>query len=208
MELSPKNNYIITASSEGYETTTFVYSVGTYGDKLDIILEPKAAPEPVVHRPVMRKPAPVVKPPSSTVHTPSTTKPIKTASEKIFIPREKGAVVVFDNVYYGSNSVTLLSGSAKELDALADVMLLNAAMKVQLGAHTDSRGEANYNLMLSEERALSAKQYLIERGINPSRIKTRGYGESQVRNKCTNGTPCTQKEHEYNRRTEVKILKI
>lgn len=195
VNLSPTANYIVRASAPDYETTTFLYSSSTYGPALDIILEPK--------------------PPA--VETPATTKPTvaeaplvvrEEVATPIFIPKTKGETVIFDNLYYEYNSATIQKGAAAELDALADAMLLNANMEVLLGSHTDSRGDANYNLLLSEERALAAKLYLSERGINPARIVTRGLGESEIRNHCTNGTSCTEEEHGYNRRTEVKILRI
>ena len=196
IDLSPTKNYVVSTSAEGYETSTFIFNAETYGQSLDIVLEPKAVlPPPQV---VKKNAAPVKKV--------TTEKDPKTAP--IIIPKEKGATIVFENIYYDYNSAGIKKGAAAELDALADALLLNANMEVLLISHTDSRGEANYNLMLSEERALSAKQYLKERGIKPSRISIRGSGEKEIRNKCKNGTPCTEEEHKYNRRTEVKILRI
>jgi len=190
-------NYIITVTAPDYESSSFVYSYGAYGASVDVVLEPKPKPKPT---PVVT--VPVVKP------SPPPPPVKKVEAVPVVIPKEEGAVVVFENVYYDYNSATLRAGSNKELDALVDAMLLNPNMRVQLSSHTDSRGEANYNLLLSEERALSAKRYLTERGIRPSRITTVGYGEQQIRNKCKNGTPCTEEEHGYNRRTEVTITRI
>jgi outer membrane protein OmpA-like peptidoglycan-associated protein len=81
-------------------------------------------------------------------------------------------------------------------------------MEVELGAHTDSRGAEAYNLQLSLRRAESARNFLIQQGIAAYRIKAVGYGESQLRNKCTDVVNCTEAEHQYNRRTEVKVTKI
>ena len=196
VNLSPTANYIITATAPDYETTTFVFAERTYGSSLDIILEPKA-PEVKIE---IKTPISSPPPPPPPAKEPEVT--------EIFIPKTKGATVIFNNLYYGYNSATLQKGAASELDALADAMLLNSNMDILLGSHTDSRGDSNYNLMLSEERALSAKNYLVERGINPSRIMTRGLGETDIRNKCKNGVPCTEEEHAFNRRTEAKILRI
>jgi len=198
IDLSPTANYVVSTSAEGYESSTFIFNAETYGQSLDIVLEPKATPPPP---PVAKK----------TIPQPAVKKIVvkeEPAPTAIIIPKEKGATIVFDNIYYDYNSAGIQKGAAAELDALADALLLNANMEVLLISHTDSRGETNYNLMLSEERALSAKQYLKERGINPRRISTRGSGEKEIRNKCKNGTPCTEEEHKYNRRTEVKILRI
>jgi len=117
-----------------------------------------------------------------------------------------GAVIVFDNIYYDYNSFRLTTGAKKELDVLAGIMSSNRNLKIQLGAHTDSRGNADYNIELSEKRALSAKEYLVSKGIEAYNIVAIGYGESQLRNHCKDGTFCSEAEHIYNRRTEVKIL--
>jgi len=117
-----------------------------------------------------------------------------------------GAVIVFDNIYYDYNSFILTLGAKKELDVLADLMKSNGKLKIQLSAHTDSRGEADYNLSLSQKRADSARDYLVSRGIPQYNIVSVGHGESQLRNHCKDGTYCSEAEHIYNRRTEVKIL--
>ena len=82
------------------------------------------------------------------------------------------------------------------------------SMEVELTAHTDARGNAGYNRSLSRERATSAKDYLSRKGIAASRIKARGMGEVAIRNHCENGVKCSDKEHEYNRRTEVRVTKL
>ncbi|RZK16223.1 MAG: OmpA family protein, partial [Pedobacter sp.] len=73
--------------------------------------------------------------------------------------------------------------------------------------HTDSRGKDAYNLTLSQKRAESAVQYIISRGVNKNRITAKGYGETQLLNKCANNVSCSDAEHQLNRRTEFKIVK-
>lgn len=119
---------------------------------------------------------------------------------------EVGAVLIFDNIYYDYNSYNIKAGAAKELDQLAQIMVSNQSMKIQLSAHTDSRGNGNYNRTLSEKRALAAKQYLINNGVSGQNIITVGYGESKLRNHCKNGIKCSESDHLYNRRTEVNVL--
>lgn len=123
-------------------------------------------------------------------------------------PIRKGSVIVLENIYYDFNKSAIRKGAAPDLEALARLMKKFPSLEIELGAHTDSRGEENYNLELSLKRAEAAKQFLTNRGIDPNRIKSFGYGEAQVRNKCKDGVPCTEEEHQYNRRTEVKVLKI
>jgi outer membrane protein OmpA-like peptidoglycan-associated protein len=81
-------------------------------------------------------------------------------------------------------------------------------MEIELLAHTDSRGTPEYNQELSLERAKSAKRYLEQRGISGSRIRAFGSGESEIRNHCTEGVECSDEEHQFNRRTEVKVTRI
>ena len=117
-----------------------------------------------------------------------------------------GTILVFDNIYYDYNSHEIKKGAALELDELIEAMQLNTKLKIQLSSHTDSRGEDDYNLLLSERRAVSAKEYLMSKGIHPNRISTIGYGENKLRNHCKDGVFCTEEDHLFNRRTEVKIL--
>lgn len=117
-----------------------------------------------------------------------------------------GAVIVFENIYYDYNSFTLTTGAKTELNTLADLMLKNSNLIIQLSAHTDSRGEKIYNQELSQKRAQSAKDYLVSKGISARNITAIGFGETQLRNHCNDNVHCTEAEHIYNRRTEVKIL--
>jgi outer membrane protein OmpA-like peptidoglycan-associated protein len=132
--------------------------------------------------------------------------PTEAPSDELIIPTTTGSVIIFENIYYDFNSHVILEGAVSELEALVKTMKSNPDMMVQLSAHTDSRGTKLYNQRLSEKRAASARDYLISRGINPTRITTLGYGESKLRNNCADGVPCTEEQHQFNRRTEVKIL--
>lgn len=119
-----------------------------------------------------------------------------------------GSVIVLENIYYDFNKSFIRSGAARELDELLALMRQYPSMKIELGSHTDSRGSTKYNQRLSNKRANSAKEYLISRGIAANRIQARGYGEDQIRNQCSDGTNCSEEEHQYNRRTEVKVTYI
>ena len=78
-------------------------------------------------------------------------------------------------------------------------------MKVELGSHTDDRGTEPYNLKLSQSRAKSAVDYIVSKGIDPSRIKGTGYGKTQLIHKGVGGKRCTPEENRENRRTEIFI---
>ncbi|MCB0639919.1 MAG: OmpA family protein, partial [Lewinella sp.] len=123
-------------------------------------------------------------------------------------PIREGTVIVLENIYYDFNKSAIRRGAATDLEALAQLMERYPSMMVELGAHTDSRGPADYNQDLSERRAASAKQFLVQRGIAANRIRTVGYGETQLRNHCADGVNCSEEEHRLNRRTEVRVLSI
>lgn len=124
------------------------------------------------------------------------------------MPLAEGVVIVLDNIYYDFNQAVIRKGQARDLEALAALMKQYPEMEIELGAHTDSRGSADYNLELSRQRAEAAKFFLVSKGIDPNRVVTKGYGESVPRNGCVDGVNCTESEYQFNRRTEVKVLKM
>ena len=122
-------------------------------------------------------------------------------------PIEVGKGIKVENIYYDYNKADIRKDAAKELDNLISVLNDNPGLVVELGAHTDSRGRDSYNLSLSEKRARSAVKYILDNSIvDKSRINAKGYGETQVLNKCKNDVTCRESQHEVNRRTELKIV--
>jgi outer membrane protein OmpA-like peptidoglycan-associated protein len=121
---------------------------------------------------------------------------------------DSGSVLTLENIYYDYNSAIIRKDAAQELEDLAFILKNYPKMEIELGAHTDSRGPDWANDKLSRLRAENAKTFLVQKGIEASRITTIGYGETKIKNKCTNDVKCTEKEHQENRRTEVKVLKL
>lgn len=113
--------------------------------------------------------------------------------------------IVLRNIYYDFDKWNILPESATELDRLVSLLKENPEMKVELSAHTDSRGTKKYNEKLSQRRADSVVNYIISQGISRDRITANGYGETILTNKCTDGVKCTHQEHRENRRTEIYI---
>lgn len=111
------------------------------------------------------------------------------------------------NILYDRDDYHIRPDAVASLDSLVYLMDRYPDMQVELAAHTDSRADEKYNVLLSERRAVSATEYLIKKGIKPHRITARGYGETYLLNRCSNGVECTEEEHQQNRRTEVKVLK-
>lgn len=119
-----------------------------------------------------------------------------------------GQKIVLNKIYYDFNKSSIRQGAARELDALANLMRQISDMEIELSAHTDCRGNTDFNQKLSQQRATSAKNYLVSLGIAADRIVAVGKGEEQPRNRCVDGVDCSEEEHQYNRRTEVKITKM
>ncbi len=117
-----------------------------------------------------------------------------------------GTVIVLDNIYYDFNKSAIRKGEASELVALAKTLQKYAELTIELTSHTDTRGNAEYNMELSKQRSESSKSYLVLLGVDASRITTKAAGESSPRNRCVDGVPCSEEEHQYNRRTEVRII--
>ncbi len=123
-----------------------------------------------------------------------------------------GKIININPIYFDLNKSDIRPDAAIELDKIVKVMNDNPTMVIELGSHTDCRGSKEYNRKLSDRRAKSSAAYIKARITNPERIYGKGYGESQLVNKCecegSRKVPCTEKEHQQNRRTEFKIIKM
>ncbi len=120
---------------------------------------------------------------------------------------EVNKVFVLENIYYDFDKWNIRPDAAIELNKLVQIMNENP-IRIELGSHTDSRGSDPYNQALSQRRAESAVQYIISQGISANRLTAKGYGETKLVNRCANGVPCSDAEHQANRRTEFKIIDI
>ena len=89
------------------------------------------------------------------------------------------------------------------------ILKAHPEVKISLTSSTDSRATAAYNQRLSERRSKSAKQFLMDRGIPSRQIgRFEWTGESVLVNNCGDGVPCTEEEHQLNRRTEFKVIQL
>ncbi len=120
----------------------------------------------------------------------------------------KGDIIKIENIYYDYNKFNIRPDAAIELDKVVAVLMKYPSMVIELRSHTDARGKDEYNAKLSDNRAKSAVEYIISKGIDKSRLVAKGYGESELLNHCKNGVECDDKTHEQNRRTEFKILNM
>ncbi|HRN95332.1 MAG TPA: OmpA family protein [Chitinophagales bacterium] len=116
------------------------------------------------------------------------------------IPKEE---IKIEDIYYDYDSYTLREESKPSLDKLVKLLEDTPEANVQINSHTDERGKFDYNMKLSENRAKSVVDYLIEKGINPTRLSSKGFASSQpvVKNAKT------EEDHQKNRRTTFQVLK-
>ncbi len=112
-----------------------------------------------------------------------------------------------ENLYYDFNEFLVLPTCIKTLYKISELMQSNLELNITFASYTDERGSADYNLKLSNKRAVAAKDFLIVEGIDAKRITAQGYGETNLLNKCGDKGDCTDEQHSVNRRTEVKINK-
>ncbi len=133
---------------------------------------------------------------------------IEKTLKKVTVGDDIAKVFGIKMIYFDLNKSDIRPDAALELSKILDVMMQNPNIKIDIRSHTDSRNTAAYNLKLSERRAVSTREWLIQNGIDKSRLTAKGYGESQLVNKCADGVDCTEEEHQANRRSEFVIVAI
>ncbi len=128
--------------------------------------------------------------------------------DKLAIGTDIGKLIEINPIYFDLNKFNIRTDASVELDKIVKVMQENPTIVIELGSHTDARGSDSYNRSLSDKRAKSSASYVISKGISKERIYGKGYGESQLINRCKNGVKCSKEEHQLNRRTEFKIVQF
>lgn len=108
-------------------------------------------------------------------------------------------------IYFDLNKSEITKEASFELEKILDVMKQNPTMTIDVRSHTDSRQTAKYNEALSERRAKSTIAWLVENGVETNRLTGKGYGESQLVNKCADDVDCSEEQHQANRRSEFIV---
>ena len=111
-------------------------------------------------------------------------------------------------IYFDLDKSNIRTEAAIDLEKILVVLNENPSMKLDIRSHTDSRATFKYNEALSDRRAKSTIQWLIKNGIDKNRLSGKGYGETQLVNKCADDVPCTEAEHQENRRSEFIITAL
>lgn len=114
--------------------------------------------------------------------------------------------IIIPNIYYEFDKADITKEAAKELEKLYQLLIDYPTWIIEIGSHTDSRSDANYNIKLSDKRAENVVKYLISKGISKDRMFSKGYGESQLLNECADKVKCSEEQHAINRRTEFKLI--
>ena len=113
------------------------------------------------------------------------------------------AKIELGNIYFVQSKAIIKESSFPELERLLDILQKNAKLHILIEGHTDNNGKEQELIKLSEDRALAIQDYLVKRGIDPIRLKTKGYGASVPLSKSKNETEIAK-----NRRVEFRITKI
>ncbi len=114
-----------------------------------------------------------------------------------------------ENIYYDLGLATLRPEAYGELNELIKLLYDNPQVVVEISSHTDSRGNNQANLELSQRRANSVIQYIKQRvKLKPNQIVAKGYGETRPVNVCVDGVECSEESHQANRRTELLVVDI
>lgn len=107
--------------------------------------------------------------------------------------------------FFDLGKATIKKSSEPQLQKIVDILNQYPTLKLDIRSHTDSRQSAENNMVLSEKRAQSTKNWLIQKGIDGNRLAAKGYGETKLVNRCADGVKCTEQEHQQNRRSEFII---
>ncbi len=178
IKLKP-GNYTVNVRHENYKpaTTNAVVKQG-FKTKIDFRLEPEVTPPPPAPLPAL---------------------PLEKKS-RVYIEKEK--IVITDTIYFVSGKADILPVSFAILDEIAELLSKNPEIHIRIEGHTDSVGNDELNMKLSQARADSVMKYLIRKGIAPERMEARGYGETMP--VADNKTP---EGRAKNRRVEFVIIK-
>ena len=129
------------------------------------------------------------------------------SAEKLADDISTGTVLVMNNVYFNFGETTLQQSAYNELDVLVTYLQTNSRVTIEIGGHTDSKGDAQHNLKLSQSRADAIKDYLVSHGVSQERLRAVGYGEEKpiAANTYEDGRD-NPEGRQLNRRTEIVIL--
>jgi outer membrane protein OmpA-like peptidoglycan-associated protein len=118
-------------------------------------------------------------------------------------PIKEGASIVLQNTFFELNSYEILKESYKDMEEILSVFIQNPGIVIEISGYTDNTGTDDHNLILSQKRAESVMKYLVNRGIDPRQLTSKGYGKSiPIANNET------EEGRRLNRRTEMRVIRL
>lgn len=117
----------------------------------------------------------------------------------------KKEIEIIENIYYESGSYKILPAAETVLAKAIEAMQKNPTMLIEVQSHTDATAGDEYNMDLSQKRANTVAEYIVSKGIDKKRVTAKGFGETQILNRCANGVDCSDEENRQNRRTVFKL---
>lgn len=130
------------------------------------------------------------------------------AAEKDIVKDKDRLIIKTDPIYFDYDLWYIRKESKPILNRVIELMKKYPEMVVEIGSHTDNRGNDKYNLDLSAKRATSTRDYFLSQGVDKKRIFAKGYGETVQIIKCEPSASCTEEQHELNRRSEFVIKNL
>ena len=127
---------------------------------------------------------------------------------KVAVGDDLGKCFGIKMIYFDLDKSNIRQEAALDLEKILDVLKQYPTMKLDIRSHTDSRASFKYNEALSDRRAKSTINWLVKNGVSPDRLTGKGYGETQLVNRCADGVKCSEEEHQMNRRSEFIILEL
>ncbi|HDZ06447.1 hypothetical protein LCGC14_0052220 [marine sediment metagenome] len=127
-------------------------------------------------------------------------------TESAIVKETDRTVIQTEEIHFDYSLWYLRRESRDRLQTVINIMKKNPGIIIEIGTHTDIRGNGGYNKSLSQKRADSAKEFLVKNGIASERIVSKGYGESKPIVVCPTKDACSEEDHEWNRRCEFVVV--
>lgn len=134
--------------------------------------------------------------------------PLEKSKCKIVVGTDLAKCFGITMIYFDLDKSNIRPDAAVDLSKILDVLREFPTLKIDIRSHTDSRASFKYNEALSDRRAKSTRTWLIKQGIDPGRLTAKGFGEYRLVNRCADDVPCSEEEHQQNRRSEFIVVSI
>ena len=116
------------------------------------------------------------------------------------------AYLNLENILFDLDKYNLTVAAITKLDKAVQFLKDNPTVNLQIRSYTDALASKSYNIKLSENRAKTTRQYLVDQGINAQRLSINFYGEENLVNDCTVWSNCSKEENHKNRRSELIVM--